>query len=71
MHARWRQLGAFLGKRRGDQLAMTFAGFIQQVEAARFDDARTSVHYDSSVTVEELGGSLDGSARPVSYGPQP
>ena len=50
---------------------MTLAGFIQQVEAMPGDDARTSVHYDSSVTVEELSGSLDGSARPVSYRPQP
>lgn len=52
---------------------MTPAGFIQQVESMQNEGARVNVHYDSSVTVEEIGGSLDGSAgactsaAPVSY----
>ena len=68
-----------LEQRRGDQMAysaMTPAGFIQQVESMQNEGARVNVHYDSSVTVQEIGGSLDGSAgastsaAPVSYGPQ-
>lgn len=67
-----------LEQRRADQLAYsatTPAGFVQQVEAMRDEGARVQVHYDSSVRVEDLGGSLDGSAggsthaAPVSYGP--
>ena len=68
-----------LEQRRGDQMAysaMTPAGFVQQVEAMRGEGSRTPAQYASSVTVEELGGSLDGSAgasttsAPVTYGPQ-
>ena len=54
---------------------MTPAGFVQQVESMNIEGARVNVRYDSSVKVEEIGGSLDGSAgpstasAPVSYGP--
>ena len=67
-----------LEQRRSDLLAhsaMTPAGFVQQVESMNIESARVNVQYNSSVTVEEIGGSLGGSAgastasAPVSYGP--
>ena len=67
-----------LEQRRADQLpysAMTPAGFIQQVDALRSEGAQVEVRPNSTVTVEDLGGS-EGSGGastntlPRSYGPQ-
>ena len=69
-----------LEQRRGDQMAysaMTPAGFVQQVESLQPEGAQDPAQWSaSSVVVEELGGSLDGSAgastasAPRSFGPQ-